>query len=168
VARSGYVYILFPPYCVPHQVPSYQPLHHTNPHGRPPANNPHPPVFLIPTEIYPTTARALGTSISVVIWGFSNFTITLITPILFNNLGCWLFLVFALTNVFAGVYTYLYQPESGGRSFEENQEFFEKAKEEGSWRVSRVGRGEWLRFPGAEDESGETRPLLGRVREQVE
>lgn len=123
-------------------------------------------VFLIPTEIYPTTARARGTAISVIVWGICNFIVTLMTPILFNNLGFWLFLVFAGTNVFAGVYTYVYQPESGGRSFEENQKFFEAAREEGTWRVSKVAKGEFKYFP-TEDEDGERQPLLSRVREQA-
>ncbi|KAI0537952.1 general substrate transporter [Xylaria digitata] len=38
-------------------------------------------VWLIPTEIYPNGARALGSSVSVVTWGLANFTITLLTPI---------------------------------------------------------------------------------------
>ncbi|WPG97593.1 Sugar transporter TC2A11 family [Acrodontium crateriforme] len=99
------------------------------------------PVWLIPTEIYPTTARAQGTAISVIIWGLANFTVTLITPLLFNNLKFWLFLVFAATNTFAGVWTWLYTPESGGRSFQENQAFFEAAADQRSWRVSRVKKG---------------------------
>lgn len=38
-------------------------------------------VWLIPTEIYPNSARALGSSVSVITWGFANFAITLLTPI---------------------------------------------------------------------------------------
>lgn len=124
------------------------------------------PVFLIPTEIYPTTARARGTAVSVVTWGFANFVVTLITPVLFNNLKFWLFLVFAVTNLFAGWFTYVYQPESGGRSFEDNQKFFSDAKDAGTWRVSKVSKGEFMVFP-TEDEDGEHEPLLQRVRNQV-
>jgi len=127
-------------------------------------------VFLIPTEIYPTSARAQGTAVSVVVWGLSNFLVTLMTPILFNNLQYWLFLVFAGTNLVAGLSTYLYQPECGGRSFEENQEFFEHCREEGSWRVGKVAGGKFRHFPPATkggDGDGETQPLLGRVREQL-
>ena len=64
-------------------------------------------VWLIPTEIFPSTARAQGSAISVVIWGFANFTVTLLTPIGFNNLKYWLFLVFAATNTFAGWWTWV-------------------------------------------------------------
>jgi len=125
-------------------------------------------VFLIPTEMYPTSARAQGTAISVVVWGLANFTVTLITPILFNNLKYWLFLVFATTNVVAGLSTYLYQPECGGRSFEENQEFFEHCREEGSWRVGKVAGGKFRHFPPAtKGDDGETQPLLARMREQL-
>ena len=126
-------------------------------------------IWLIPTEIYPTQARAQGTAISVIIWGLANFAITLLTPIMFNNLKYWIFLVFAITNTFAGVTTYLYCPESGGRSFEENQEFFESAKEQGTWRVSKVDKGDfkWLPYPKPDGQNGESQPLLRRVRDQV-
>lgn len=60
-------------------------------------------------------------------------------------------------------------PESGGRSFEDNQQFFADAKEEGTWRVSKVAGGVYRRlaYKGVEPE-GEQEPLLQRVREQVE
>jgi len=64
-------------------------------------------VWLIPTEIYPSASRAQGSAISVVIWGLANFVVTLITPILFNNLSFWLFLVFAATNLFAAWWTWV-------------------------------------------------------------
>lgn len=44
------------------------------------------PPWLVPTEIYPSTCRAQGPAVSVVIWGFANFVVTLLTPIMFNNL----------------------------------------------------------------------------------
>lgn len=126
--------------------------------------------WLIPTEIYPTTARAQGTAISVIIWGLANFAVTLLTPILFNNLSWALFAVFAGTNAVAGVWTALFQPETGGRTFEENLEFFDKAREEGKWMVGRVGGGEWrfMRYQRPGGEEGERQPLLRRVVEQVE
>ncbi|KAF2157172.1 general substrate transporter [Myriangium duriaei CBS 260.36] len=122
-------------------------------------------IWLIPTEIFPTTARAQGTAVSVIIWGLANFAVTLLTPIMFNNLKYWLFLVFAATNLFAGAWTYFYTPESGGRSFEENQEFFESAKKEKTWRVTRVRDGEFKSMPKPSD--GEREPLLRRVANQV-
>ncbi|KAF2190695.1 MFS monosaccharide transporter-like protein [Zopfia rhizophila CBS 207.26] len=131
-------------------------------------------VWLIPTEIYPTTARAQGTAISVIIWGFANFTITLLTPIMFNNLSYFIFIVFAGTNAVAGLWTWIYLPESGGRSFEENQEFFADAKEAGTWRVKKVKGGDFTRmkYPDpAIDEDGvvdaERVPLLRRVEDQL-
>ena len=106
---------------------------------------------LIPTEIFPTAARAQGTAVSVIIWGLANFTITLITPILFR-LKFWIYLVFAGTNLFAGVWTFLYSPETGNRTLEDNQDFFQEAKKQGSWRVSKVRDGEfrWLPYPKPE------------------
>ena len=137
-------------------------------------------VWLIPTEIYPSTARAQGSAISVVIWGLANFAVTLLTPIGFNNLKYWLFLVFAASNTFAGWWTWVssiafrvrlslsnttlkvYSPETGGRSFEENQQFFEDAKEHSTWRVSEINKGEFKHMPKGEKggDDGETQPLL--------
>lgn len=124
-------------------------------------------VWLIPTEIYSTTARAQAAAISVVVWGLANFAVTLLSPLLFNNLAFWIFLIFAATNLFAGVWTWLYLPESGGRSFEDNQQFFEDAKEEGSWRVSKVAGGVYRRlaYGGTDDEN---EPLLQRLQDQVQ
>ncbi len=52
-----------------------------------------------------------------------------------------------MTNTFAGWWTWRYSPETGGRSFEENQEFFVSAREEGSWVVKKVDGGKFLRMP---------------------
>lgn len=138
-------------------------------------------VWLIPTEIFPSTARAQGSAISVIVWGLANFAVTLLTPIGFNNLNYWLFLVFAATNTFAGWWTWVgtlthdlrkkkntlifqqaYSPETGGRSFEENQAYFDDAKEHNTWRVSKINKGEYRHMPkGKKDDEGESAPLLG-------
>ncbi|KIV91306.1 hypothetical protein PV10_05857 [Exophiala mesophila] len=140
------------------------------------------PPWLIPTEIYPSTARAQGAAISVVVWGLANFAVTLLTPIGFNSLEYFLLLVFAATNLMAGALTWAFCPETGRRSFEENQEFFKEAKDEkgGTWFVRAVKKGEFGYLPSTDgrgdgrdqedddnnDEDdcgdrGETRPLLG-------
>lgn len=124
-------------------------------------------VWLIPTEIFPSSARARGSAVSVIVWGLANFAVTLLTPIGFNNAKYWLFLVFAGTNTFAGWWTWKYSPETGGRSFEENQEFFKMANEDGdggdgekkaSWAVHKVDDGKFLYFPrekdGGDEEEG--------------
>jgi sugar porter (SP) family MFS transporter len=125
-------------------------------------------VWLIPTEIYPTAARAQGTAVSVIIWGLANFAITLLTPIMFNSLKYWIFLVFAASNAFAGVWTWIYLPESGNRSFEENQEFFDHAKEKGTWRVAKVDGGAYLKMPYQDHNNAEEEPLLSRVQDQLQ
>lgn len=131
-------------------------------------------VWLIPTEIFPTTARAQGTAISVIIWGLANFAITFLTPVMFNNLSYFIFLAFAATNAIAGLWTYLYLPETGGRSFDDNQEFFKQAGEAGTWRVSKVCKGEWSKMLYSDPEStgdevidAERVPLLRRMQDQV-
>lgn len=131
-------------------------------------------VWLIPTEIYPTTARAQGTAISVIIWGFANFTITFLTPVMFNHLSYLIFLVFAGSNAVAGLWTWLYLPETGGRSFEDNQQFFREADVAGTWRVAKVAGGEFavFKYPAPSGEEGEVVdaervPLLRRVEDQL-
>lgn len=127
-------------------------------------------IWLIPTEIYPTTARAKASSISVIVWGVANFAITLLSPLLFNNFRYWIFLVFAVTNAVAGLWTWVFVPETGGRSFEENQKFFEEAKDCGSWKVHKVKGGFYgvLPYGGADTvEEAERTPLLRRVQEQL-
>lgn len=120
------------------------------------------PPWLIPTEIFPSTARAQGAAISVIVWGLANFAVTLLTPIGFNSLKYWLLLVFAATNAVAGLLTYLYCPETGNRTFEENQDFFTAAKEKGTWLVAKVDGGEYRNLPEGkgEGEDDETSPLL--------
>lgn len=89
---------------------------------------------------------------------------------MFNNFKFWIYLVFAITNLFAGVWTYLYSPETGGRTFEENQEFFQEAQKAGTWRVQKVSDGEfrWLPYPKPDGRDGESQPLLQRIRDQAE
>jgi hypothetical protein len=126
------------------------------------------------TEIFPTTARAQAAAVSVIVWGLANFAITFITPIMFNNLTYYIYLVFAGTNALAGIWTYYYLPESGNRSFEENVQFFTEARKVGSWHVAKIKEGEWKSMPYGDvlldgsDEARERAPLLQRVADQVQ
>ena len=130
-------------------------------------------VWLIPTEIYPTTARAQAAAVSVIVWGLANFAVTLLTPVMFNNLRYFLYLVFAATNAAAGAWTYIYLPETGNRSFDENVSFFEEARRAGSWRVGRIGDKKWVSMPyndvllDGSREARERQPLLGRIGDQL-
>lgn len=124
-------------------------------------------VWLIPTELFPTTARGQAAAISVITWGLANFAITFLTPVMFNSLRYYIFLVFAISNAFAGVWTWIYLPESENRSFEDNQKFFEDAARDGSWRVGRVDGGRYLKMPYGDEEDAERTPLLQRVGDQL-
>ena len=57
----------------------------------------------------------------------------------------------------------MYNPETGGRSFEENQTFFTDAKDHDTWRVAKINKGEFKHMPKGEKdgEDGESAPLLG-------
>lgn len=63
----------------------------------------------------------------------------------------------------------MYCPESGGRTFEENQDFFKEAADWGRWGVRKVSKGEWLHMPDSEEKSqdGESEPLLRRAADYV-
>lgn len=114
------------------------------------------PPWLIPTEIYPSTARAQGAAISVVVWGLANFAVTLLTPIGFNSLQYLLLLVFAATNLLAGALTWVFCPETGVRSFEDNQAFFTAAAQQATWVVRSVQDGEFAHLPAADHQGEET------------
>lgn len=93
---------------------------------------------------------------------------------MFTNLSYFIFVVFAGTNAIAGIWTWIYLPETGGRTFEENQQFFKDAAEEGSWRVTKVGGGDFtkMKYPDPHGEEGdvvdaERVPLLRRIGDQV-
>ncbi|OTB15243.1 hypothetical protein K445DRAFT_318080 [Daldinia sp. EC12] len=104
-------------------------------------------VWLIPTEIYPDKTRAQGGAISVVVWGIANFFVTMLTPIGFNNWTYWLFVVFACTNLLAGLLIFFFLPETGGRSFQEIQQFFVLAKEKKNYLVHAIDGGRFKRLP---------------------
>lgn len=91
---------------------------------------------------------------------------------MFNYLSYFLFLIFSAKNVIAGLWTWIYLPESGGRSFEENQQFFRDAKEAGTWRVKKVASGgsTVMKYPDRDRDAVvdvERVPLLGRVEDQL-
>ncbi|KAI8960233.1 general substrate transporter [Daldinia sp. FL1419] len=70
--------------------------------------------------------------------GVSYFIITFLAPIGFN---CWkhrVFVIFAVSNLVVALFVWLFLPETGGRSFQENQQFFVLAKERGTPVVSKV------------------------------
>lgn len=101
----------------------------------------------------------------MVVWGIFNFIVTFVSPILFNNLKYWIFLAFAATNAFAGLWTLIYSPETGGRTFEENVEFFTRSEEQNTWRVHRVDEGTFLSMADQSlekdaQDSAEQQPLL--------
>jgi len=61
----------------------------------------------------------------------------------------------------------VYLPESGGRSFEENQGFFNDAKEAGTWRVNKVKGGVLTKLPYGGEPNAEITPLLSRLEDQL-
>ncbi|KIW09600.1 uncharacterized protein PV09_00469 [Verruconis gallopava] len=124
-------------------------------------------VWLIPTELFPAAVRGKAAAVSVVVWGLANFVITFLTPVMFNNLSFYIFLVFAARSAFAGLWTWIYLPESGNRSSDKNIQFFEDAARAGYWRVSQVDGGRYLKMPYSGEEDAARTPLLRRVEDQL-
>ena len=64
-------------------------------------------------------------------------------------------------NTFTGLWTYLYCPESGPRTFEGGQEFFREAWVEKSWVISRIGAGKLKTLPDVEVEVDQGAEYIG-------
>ena len=101
------------------------------------------------------------------VWGFANFAVTLLTPIMFNNLKYWLFLVFCPTNAFAGWWSWLYCPESWGGMRRIRTSL--RRQRRGRGGVRKVKKPEWPHMPDAEekDQDSESEPLLSRAMDYV-
>jgi len=76
--------------------------------------------FLIVSEIFPTSHVATAASIAVPFNWAANFVVAQVFPILDEVLGeKYAFIPFIATNVIAFVFTYVFVPETKGRSIEE-------------------------------------------------
>ncbi|CDZ98692.1 general substrate transporter [Phaffia rhodozyma] len=75
--------------------------------------------WLYPTEITPNFIRAKGGAVSVFGWSIGNGIVTEITPFLFNAIGFWTFILFAVLNFCTLPFIYYWYPETAGRSLEE-------------------------------------------------
>jgi hypothetical protein len=57
----------------------------------------------------------------------------------------------------------LYSPETGGRTFDENVQFFLDAKDHETWRVHKINNSEFAGMPKEKnDDDDEHQPLLSR------
>jgi len=80
--------------------------------------------WAMPSEIFPSSLRAKGVSLSTASNWFNNFIIGLITPPLVQNTGFGAYVFFAAFCGLSLIWTYFFVPETNGRSLEQMDAVF--------------------------------------------
>lgn len=75
-------------------------------------------------EIFPSSLRAKGVALSTCSNWLNNFIIGLITPPLIEDTGYGAYVFFAVFCVLSGIWTYLFVPETKGRTLEQMDHVF--------------------------------------------
>ncbi|KAF2144680.1 uncharacterized protein K452DRAFT_266697 [Aplosporella prunicola CBS 121167] len=83
-----------------------------------------PVPWAMPAEIFPSSLRAKGVSLSTCSNWLNNFIIGLITPPLVENTGYGAYTFFAVFCLLSLVWTYFFVPETNGRSLEQMDHVF--------------------------------------------
>ncbi|KAI8140597.1 general substrate transporter [Fennellomyces sp. T-0311] len=83
-----------------------------------------PLVFVICAEIYPTRIRAICMSITIAIFWAMNTVIAKVTPLMITNLTYGTYFFFGSTVFAMTVFTWLFIPETRGRSLEDMEPIF--------------------------------------------
>ncbi|KAK9326081.1 general substrate transporter [Lipomyces orientalis] len=91
--------------------------------------------WLYPAEIVSLQIRAPANGLSTAANWIFNFMVVMITPVAFNNIGAYTYLVFAVINAIMVPCVYFFYPETAGRSLEEIDEIFEKSSPWTPWDV---------------------------------
>lgn len=81
----------------------------------------------MPAEIFPSSLRAKGVALSTCSNWLNNFIIGLITPPLVENTGFGAYVFFAVFCLLSLVWTYLFVPETNGRTLEQMDHVFKDA-----------------------------------------
>lgn len=81
--------------------------------------------WLIPSEIFPTRLRSRATSVTTGVNWASNFVVTLMSPLLMERLGWWLFVGFSCVMWATLVVIWGALPETKGRGLEEMDMVFD-------------------------------------------
>ena len=93
--------------------------------------------WLYPAEINPIRTRAPATALSTCTNWLMNFTVVMISPPAFENLGGHTFTMFGAFNLIFMPIVYMFYPETKRRGLEEMDLFFADAHQEGFWKASR-------------------------------
>nr|UJH94542.1 Stl1.3 [Starmerella bombicola] len=91
--------------------------------------------WLLPAELTPINCRAPANGISTAAnWCF-NFVIVMTTPVGNDQIGNYLYLVYAVLNALMVPTVYFFYPETSGRSLEEMDEIFEECNPWRPWEA---------------------------------
>ncbi|KAK9236688.1 general substrate transporter [Lipomyces kononenkoae] len=94
--------------------------------------------WLYPAEIVSLQVRAPANGLSTAGNWISNFMVVMITPIAFNNIGAYTYLIFAIINAAMVPTVFFFYPETAGRSLEEIDEIFAQSNPWTPWDVVRI------------------------------
>ncbi|KAJ5815392.1 MFS monosaccharide transporter [Penicillium riverlandense] len=83
-----------------------------------------PVPWAMPSEIFPSSLRAKGVALATCSNWLNNFIIGLITPPLVENTNYGAYVFFAIFCILSGVWTYLFVPETKGRTLEQMDHVF--------------------------------------------
>ncbi|KAF3349552.1 hypothetical protein VdG2_02398 [Verticillium dahliae VDG2] len=89
--------------------------------------------WLYPAEIVPLRIRAPANGFSTSANWIWNFMVVMITPVSFNDIGHYTYLIFAVINAVIVPVVYFFYPETAYRSLEEMDAIFQKAKGAAGW-----------------------------------
>ncbi|KAK9351489.1 general substrate transporter [Lipomyces doorenjongii] len=91
--------------------------------------------WLYPAEIVSLQVRAPANGLSTAGNWISNFMVVMITPVAFNSIGAYTYLIFAAINAVMVPAVYFFYPETSGRSLEEIDEIFAQSNSWTPWDV---------------------------------
>ncbi|KAL9000709.1 MAG: hypothetical protein Q9169_000745 [Polycauliona sp. 2 TL-2023] len=89
-----------------------------------------PVPWAMPSEIFPSSLRAKGVALSTCSNWFNNFIIGLITPPLVQNTGFGAYTFFAVFCLLSFVWTFVFVPETRGRTLEQMDHVFKDISSE--------------------------------------
>ncbi|KAJ5721296.1 uncharacterized protein N7483_009230 [Penicillium malachiteum] len=75
--------------------------------------------WVLPAEVFPSSKRAKGVGLAVAVNWLANFIIGVVVPQMLESIGWGTFLFFGLFCVAAGIFSFLFVPETANRSLEQ-------------------------------------------------
>lgn len=109
-------------------------------------------MWLLPPELSSLEIRAPSAAISTACNWISNFVVVMITPVLFQSIGPYTYLLFACINFLIIPILYFFYPETKGRSLEEMDLIFNKTPVNQPWKVVGIAKNMPFMHAGAKQD----------------